>query len=37
MLTQLLTQFTGRTCIDKTGLSGLYDWELRFDPQVLLA
>ena len=37
MLTNLLTQFTGRTVIDKTGLSGLYDWELRFDPQVLLA
>ena len=37
MLTNLLTQFTGRTVIDKTGLSGLYDWELRFDPQVFLA
>ena len=23
--------------IDKTGLTGLYDWELRFDPQVFLA
>ena len=22
---------------DKTGLTGLYDWELRFDPQVLMA
>jgi uncharacterized protein (TIGR03435 family) len=37
MLTQMLTQATGRTVIDKTGLTGLYDWELRFDPQVLIA
>ena len=37
MLTNLLTQFTGRTVIDQTGLTGLYDWELRFDPQVFLA
>jgi uncharacterized protein (TIGR03435 family) len=36
-LTNLLTLFTGRTVIDKTGLNGLYDWELRFDPQVLMA
>ena len=35
-LTEMLTQFTGRTVIDKTGLSGLYDWDLRFDPQILL-
>jgi uncharacterized protein (TIGR03435 family) len=37
MLTQLLTQVTGRTVIDKTALTGLYDWELRFDPQVFIA
>ena len=36
-LAAMLTQFTGRSVIDKTGLSGLYDWVLRFDPQVLLA
>ena len=32
----LLTQVTGRIVKDKTGLTGLYDWEIRFDPQVLL-
>lgn len=37
MLTQMLTQATGRTVIDKTGLTGLYDWELRFDPQAFIA
>lgn len=37
VLTQLLAQTTGRSVIDKTGLTGLYDWELRFDPQVFLA
>ena len=36
-LTQLLTQVTGRMVQDKTGLTGLYDFELKFDPQVLLA
>lgn len=36
-LTQLLTQVTGRMVHDKTGLTGLYDFELRFDPQVLMA
>jgi bla regulator protein blaR1 len=36
-LTQLLTQVTGRMVQDKTGLSGLYDFELRFDPQILMA
>jgi uncharacterized protein (TIGR03435 family) len=36
-LTQLLTQATGRIVEDKTGLTGLYDWRLTFDPQVLMA
>lgn len=36
-LTQLLTQVTGRMVQDKTGLTGLYDFELRFDPQILMA
>jgi uncharacterized protein (TIGR03435 family) len=36
-LTQLLTQTTGRMVNDRTGLTGLYDWELRFDPQVFMA
>jgi uncharacterized protein (TIGR03435 family) len=36
-LTQLLTQATGRVVLDKTGLTGLYDWELRFDPTVFMA
>ena len=35
-LMQLLTQATGRTVVDKTGLTGLYDWELHFDPEVML-
>jgi uncharacterized protein (TIGR03435 family) len=36
-LTQFLTQITGRMVHDKTGLTGLYDFELRFDPQILMA
>ena len=36
-LTQMLTQATGRVVNDRTGLTGLYDWELRFDPQVFMA
>jgi uncharacterized protein (TIGR03435 family) len=35
-LIPLLKQVTSRIVVDKTGLSGLYDWELRFDPQVFL-
>ena len=35
-LLQLLTQATGRTVVDKTGLKGLYDFELDFDPEVML-
>ncbi len=34
-LIELLTQMTGRTVVDKTGLYGLYDWELHFDPEVV--
>lgn len=36
VLLQLLTQATGRTVMDKTGLKGLYDFELKFDPEVML-
>jgi uncharacterized protein (TIGR03435 family) len=36
ILTALLTQVTGKIVQDKTGLTGLYDWEMKFDPQVLL-
>jgi uncharacterized protein (TIGR03435 family) len=36
ILTTMLTQFTGRPVEDKTGLTGLYDWELTLDMQTLL-
>jgi uncharacterized protein (TIGR03435 family) len=36
-VTTFLTPITGRMVQDKTGLTGLYDFELRFDPQVLMA
>lgn len=35
-LTRLLTEFTGRMVTDRTGLTGLFDWELRFDPEVMM-
>jgi uncharacterized protein (TIGR03435 family) len=35
-LVGLLTQFTGKTIQDKTGLTGRYDFELTFDPEVLM-
>ncbi len=35
-LTQLLTQFTGRPVVDKTGLTGAYDFEFAVDVQTLL-
>ena len=35
-LVTLLTQFTGKTVQDRTGLTGRYDFELTFDPEVLL-
>jgi uncharacterized protein (TIGR03435 family) len=36
-LTTMLTYVMGRPVNDKTGLTGLYDWVLKFDPQILLA
>ena len=36
VLVQLLTQATGKIVHDKTGLTGLYDWEMKFDPQVMI-
>lgn len=36
-LTLMLTMITGRPVSDQTGLKGLYDWELKFDPRVFLA
>jgi uncharacterized protein (TIGR03435 family) len=36
VMVQLLTQATGRVVKDKTGLTGLYDWQIKFDPQVLM-
>ena len=35
-LLSILTQATGRTVVDQTGLTGLYDFELTFDPEVML-
>lgn len=35
-LTALLTQSLGHMVQDRTGLTGLYDFELTFDPQVLM-
>jgi uncharacterized protein (TIGR03435 family) len=36
VLVQLLSQAMGKTVQDKTGLAGLYDFELTFDPEVFL-
>jgi uncharacterized protein (TIGR03435 family) len=36
-LVEVLTQFTGRTVRDKTGLTGRYDFDMRLDLQMLLA
>jgi uncharacterized protein (TIGR03435 family) len=33
-LVRILTPALGRTLRDETGLMGLYDWELHFDPEV---
>jgi uncharacterized protein (TIGR03435 family) len=31
LLAQFLSAFTGRMVRDRTGLSGVYDWEMTFD------
>jgi uncharacterized protein (TIGR03435 family) len=36
ILVALLTQATGKSVQDKTGLTGLYDFDLKFDPEVLV-
>ena len=36
VLTLLLTQLMGRPVIDKTGLTGLYDFEIAIDLQTLM-
>ena len=36
VIAQLLTQATRRIVTDKTGLTGLYDWEIKFDPQIMM-
>jgi uncharacterized protein (TIGR03435 family) len=36
-LVEVLSQFTGRTVRDKTGLAGRYDFELKLDIQMMLA
>ena len=35
-LVQVLTQATGRTIVDRTGLKGLFDYEFEFDAEVML-
>lgn len=35
-LVQVLTQATGRTVVDRTGLTGLFDYQFQFDPEVML-
>jgi uncharacterized protein (TIGR03435 family) len=32
-LVQMLSQFTGRPVIDKTGLTGIYDFNLKWAPE----
>ena len=33
-LVRLITPALDRSVVDETGLTGLYDWELHFDPDV---
>jgi uncharacterized protein (TIGR03435 family) len=37
VLVRLLSQATGRPVLDKTGLTGLHDFEFSFDPEMLAA
>jgi len=37
VLVQLLKQLTGRMIVDKTGLTGLYDFDIQIDMQTMLA
>jgi uncharacterized protein (TIGR03435 family) len=37
ILTELLTQMTGRTVRDKTGLTGRFDFDMKLDLQLMLA
>jgi uncharacterized protein (TIGR03435 family) len=37
VVVQLLKQFTGRLIVDKTGLTGLYDFDIQIDMQTMLA
>jgi uncharacterized protein (TIGR03435 family) len=37
VISSLVNQATGKIVIDETGLTGLFDWDLRFDPNSLLA
>jgi uncharacterized protein (TIGR03435 family) len=32
VLVGLLARSTGRIVVDETGLTGLFDWDLRYDP-----
>ena len=36
MLTEMLTQLVGRPVVDKTGLNGLYDYEITIDVPTLM-
>ena len=36
MLTEMLTQLVGRPVVDKTGLNGLYDYEITIDAPTLI-
>ena len=36
VLTEMLTQLVGRPVVDKTGLNGLYDYEITIDAPTLI-